>query len=215
VGAESVLKEQKNRQTRARLVLVGLFALFFIPVFGAVFVAVKAPHWVPFGRINHGDLVQPPVANALRNLMPLDAGPVSKRGPSASWIIAHIGRSSCDARCEYALNQMRQARLALGKDAYRVERWWLVTHPPQTSIVTAVMQAYPGLRIGLLDASSPRAGAGMPASAVQMIDPAGFLVLRYPADWQRKEPVTEVASGLASALLKDFKRLLKISKQRR
>ena len=199
----------KNKQARARFVLIGIFALFFIPVFGAVFVAVMAPHWIPFGRINHGDLVQPPVANVLADMVPLDEGPADQRGPSQPWIIAHVGNSMCDRRCEYALVQMRQARLALGKDAHRVQRWWLLTQRPQPSTVTAMIETYPGLRIGLLKKPSALAGSAMPATAVQTIDPAGFLILRYPFDNNKQEQVKD----LATALRKDFKRLLKISKQ--
>jgi hypothetical protein len=211
--AEVIAEQQKNRQMRARLVLVGIFTLFFVPVFGAVFIAVVAPHWVPFGRVNHGELVQPPIAEALLNLSPLDAGPAYTSGPAAPWIVAHVGPPSCDASCEYALVRMRQARLALGKDAHRVQRWWLVTETMSPSKVTTMMQAYPGIRIGLLPPHSPLAAHPLSTIAVQMIDPAGFLILQYPSNWQDKERATQGATGLAGALLKDFKRLLKISKQ--
>ena len=204
------LAKPDKARTNARFVLIGLFALFFLPVFGAIIIAVNAPHWTPFGSINHGELVQPAVADALRDMLPLDAGPMYEAGPSAPWIIAHVGPSSCDLMCEGTLVQMRQARLALGKDAHRVERWWLPKSRPQTRTVSAIMQAFPGLRIGLLAAHSPLAAVESPTIRVQTIDPAGFLILRYSADRQE----TEQSNELARALLKDFKRLLKNSKQR-
>lgn len=211
--AEVIAEQQKNRQLRARLVLIGIFTLFFVPVLGAVFIAVVAPHWVPFGRVNHGELVQPPVADVLRNISPLDAGPAYKSGPTAPWIVAYVGPPSCGVSCEYALVRMRQARLALGKDAHRVQRWWLVTESTPSSKVTTMMQAYPGIRIGLLPPHSPLAAHALSKIAVQMIDPSGFLILQYPSNWQDKELATQGATGLAGALLKDFKRLLKISKR--
>ncbi|MFT5171881.1 MAG: hypothetical protein ACI8W7_000045 [Gammaproteobacteria bacterium] len=210
---EVLTEQQKNRQTRARLVLIGIFTLFFVPVFGAVVIAVVAPHWVPFGRVNNGELVQPPIADVLLNLSPLDAEPAYKPGPETPWVIAHVGPASCDVRCEYALVRMRQARLALGKDAHRVQRWWLVTESISPGQVTTMMQSYPGLRIGLLRPRTPLAAHTFATIAVQMIDPAGFLILQYPNNWQDKELATQGATGLAGALLKDLKRLLKISKR--
>jgi hypothetical protein len=203
----------KSPTVRARLVLVSIFALFFLPVFGAMFIAVVAPHWMPFGSINHGELVQPPIAGVLLNVSPLDDGSVHTIGPKAPWVIAHLGPPRCDANCEYALGRMRQARLALGKDAHRVERWWVVTGPLQPGDVKVMMRSYPGLRIGQLPSSSPLVVPAPSSIAVQMIDPAGFLILRYSTDWQQKEQVSQGATGLARAILKDFKRLLKISKQ--
>lgn len=205
----SAVQNNKGARSRARLMLVGLFAMFFVPVFGALFVAVKAPHWVPFGGINYGELVQPPIADAIEGLLALDSGPAIQRGPSEPWLIVHVGSQVCGENCEYVVSQMRQARLALGKDAHRVERWWLMTERPQQSTVTTMKQAFPGMRIGLLPADSPLVNRGARQTAIQMIDPVGFLILRYAGDWR----VEEQGKGLASALHKDFKRLLKISKQ--
>ena len=207
--SEAMSPRPNIKRTHARLLLVGLFALFFLPVLSAMLIAVKAPHWTPFGSINYGELVQPPVADALSEMIPLDAGPAYKAGSSAPWVIAHVGYSSCDSRCENTLAQMRQARLALGKDAQRVERWWLLAARPHESAVQAQMTAYPGLRIGLIDPRSPLLGGESSEVLVQSIDPAGFLVLRYLAANQEKGQNND----LGRALLKDFKRLLKISKQ--
>ena len=96
---------------------------------------------------------------------------------------------------------MRQARLALGKDAHRVARWWLPTDRPHPRTVAGVLDAYPGLRVGLVGSESVLAARSAPPVAIQVVDPAGFLILRYSG-----EPV-------AADVLKDLKRLLKISKQ--
>ena len=199
----------KRRQTNARLVLLGLFGLFFLPVAGAVLVAAYAPHWTPFGSINLGELVRPPVAEALHDMTPLDVKPMSEVGSSAPWIIAHVGDFPCDGLCDDALVQMRQARLALGKDAHRVERWWLLRNRPDAGAVSTMMQKYPGLRIGLLGERSPLAEPAMADTAVQIVDPAGFLILRYPLGRSGSVRSNDVARDV----LKDLKRLLKNSKQ--
>ena len=214
--------EPVGKRTRARWVLVGLFALFFIPIFGAVLVAVVAPHWIPFGRVNYGELLRPPVADALQTMTPIDAGEAFTRGPSQPWIIAHLGDASCDEACDYALVQMRQARLALGKDAHRVERWWLMTRRPEPGTVPRVLEKFPGLRIGLVPEQSPIFIHAAHPTMVFMVDPMGFLVLKYTQSESQAAvlPTTDSASdtesgaALASALRKDFKRLLKLSRQR-
>ncbi len=208
-ATQATAKITTAKRTRARLMLVVLFAMFFVPVFGAILVAVVAPHWIPFGGINHGELIRPPIAGAVDGLLSLDEGPTDQRGHDKPWLIVHVGPPVCDADCEYALVQMRQARLALGKDAHRVERWWLMTQRPQRSTVIAMKQDFPGLRMGLLPATSPLIGGAARKSVVQMIDPVGFLILHYPSDWRERHQ----DRALASALHKDFKRLLKISKQ--
>jgi hypothetical protein len=204
---------QETKRLRARLVLLGLFALFFLPVISAVFIAAKAPHWTPFGSINYGELVQPPVADALRDMKPLDGGAEYSSGLSAPWVIAHVGHAECVQQCEIALAQMRQARLALGKDAHRVQRWWLVLESPEPATVVAIQQAHPGLRIGLLDAHSPMAATSLQSTSVQMIDPAGFLILRYSTLAPSAAQGTSQFNDLPRALLKDFKRLLRISRE--
>lgn len=203
---------ERSTRNRARFVLVGLFVLFFIPVFGAVIIAAVAPHWVPFGSINHGELVQPPVADVLRELRVLDDAGPRVDDDRESWTIAHVSDGQCEARCEYAFLQMRQARLALGKDAHRVERWWFVTRQPDVQLLERITGAWPGMRIGKVDADSALAAYVASATSVVMVDPAGFLVMWYPDDPTGGESSGE-SNTLATALRKDFKRLLKISKR--
>ena len=189
----------RGRQRRARLVLVGLFALFFVPILGALTLVIVAPGWLPFGQVNHGELVQPPQAAGLDGVEPLDDGAPPGGDPEAVWTLVLVSDGSCPSACLEGLVVMRQARLALGKDAGRVARWWLVTAAPDARTVAAVRRDHPGLRVGRIDRGGPLARSG--AGAVQLVDPAGLLILRFPEDPD------------ASELLEDLKRLLKISKQ--
>ncbi|MFT5445423.1 MAG: hypothetical protein ACI9DC_000584 [Gammaproteobacteria bacterium] len=222
VDVTAEVAEPVQKRTRARFVLAGLFALFFVPIFGAVIVAVVAPHWIPFGQVNQGELLRPAVADALRTMIPLDGGEAFTRGPFQPWVVAHLGHASCDEACEHALVQMRQARLALGKDAHRVERWWLVAEPPDTSTLTRVMRTFTGLRIGLLQERSPILTHAASPAAIFIVDPMGFLVLKYAntvseglaVPTPEKTPAAAPGLDLANALRKDFKRLLKLSRER-
>jgi hypothetical protein len=191
--------EVNARQRRARLALVGLFVLFFGPVVLALVLNVVAPGWVPFGRVNRGELVQPPVPVAPGTIRPVSGEPFGAEGGEVAWRLVHAGPPTCGEPCAAALVKMRQARLALGKDAERVTRWWLASAAPEQEQVAAITGEHPGLHVGI----GPRDSVLFAASpgTVLLVDPANLLVLRY-------DPALD-----ASAILKDLKRLLRISKQ--
>lgn len=177
---------------------MGLFALFMLPIGTALVLNVAAPGWLPFGQANLGTLVQPPLRAGLAAVQPLDGGPLPGTDLEAVWTLVHVSTGGCDSACRDALVKMRQARLALGKDARRLARWWLVTETADARTVSRIRDEHPGLRRGLLAGD---AGLGRDAGQVQLVDPAGLLILRYAQD------------DSASAILKDLKRLLRISKQ--
>lgn len=186
---------------RARLALLALFALFFVPIIGAFVLNALAPSWLPFGRVNHGELVQPAQPAALDTMQVLDGIRWSETLAQSPWTLLHVGEPVCAQVCQQALVSMRQARLALGKDADRVSRWWLLTGQPDPRSVTLAREIDPGLRIGLLDRGVSVLTAQRAAALVQLVDPAGYLILRYRE------------ADSASAILKDLKRLLRISTQ--
>ncbi|MDX1434408.1 MAG: hypothetical protein R3286_18340 [Gammaproteobacteria bacterium] len=184
---------------RGRLVLVAVFALFFVPVLGAWLLNVLAPHWQPFGRVNEGTLVEPPLRLATTALRGADGAPLAADVFAGHWTLVHLQGSSCDEPCREALERTRQTRLALGDDIARVRR--LLVQRPDAA------PASPGaadtdLHIAIAPAGWP-AGVAMDAhggSALLLVDPQGYLVLHYPPDVTRR------------ALYADLKRLLRVSK---
>lgn len=181
-----------------RLFLVGLFTVFMVPIFGALLLNILAPSWMPFGQVNRGQLVDPPLRIDGSLLDYTGRREVTRSDESGTWMVVHVGEPPCDTTCERALVSLRQARLALGKDASRVERWWMMTRDADARSVQRVASAHPGLRIMALDRPWPLSQGTAP---IQVIDPAGYVILRYESP------------DAASDLLKDLKRLLKISKQ--
>lgn len=185
---------------RARFTLIALFLLFFGPVLGALVLHVAKPAWHPFGTVNKGQLLTPLVRLPANGLSPLDGGGPLTELIGTSWTLLHVSES-CAAACEAALIRIRQARLALGKDADRVERLYLVARSPGLQALGETLAQHPGLRIATVDSMARSAlPAGRMDGDVLLVDPSGFLVLRYTSDQD------------ATALLKDLKRLLKISK---
>lgn len=188
-----------------RLVVLLLFALFFVPVLSAWLLNVFKPGWLPFGTSNHGTLLNPARAVPLSELAWPDGVPLQHAASADKWTWLYIAPPACDERCRTSLYNMRQVRLVLGKDAHRVRRVYVSTARWANVVKAELMEEHPGL---VLSVATPEwvqvfavdAQAPVDAGRIYLIDPQGFLIMYY-------EPQSP-----PSGLLKDIKRLLKISK---
>ena len=102
--------------------LVGVFAVFVVPVLIAYGLNVWWPHWSPFGRTNHGELVEPAWEVELVSMDRSVAERIAGR-----WILLHPVEVSCDDMCEARLDLTRRIHVSLGKDYDRVVRMFV--HP--------------------------------------------------------------------------------------
>ena len=164
-----------SSRTRGRLVLVALFVLFFGSAFGAGLLRLSG--WMPAGLKNHGELLQPPAD--LRRLQPMLAdGQAYAWSPDArTWrILAVPPQAGCDAGCTRLLAELDKVWQLFGHNADKVEVLWLGPLPADVPKLPEVRELRddPAFRAAL-----PRAedAAGIP---VYVIDPNGFVVLRYP-----------------------------------
>ncbi len=191
----------EGRRRRARLVLVGLFALFMGPILIAYALNVFYPGWAPFGKTNRGTLVEPARSLSTEGLQPVDGEPLGAAPFAELGTLVAVHGPDCGQACEQALVRMRQTRLALGKDAERLQRW-LVVSEASAGPARELLERHQGVRV-LAATRAWSAALGARASrpgTVYLVDPQGYLVLRYDPD-------------LADdAILKDLKRLLRVSK---
>lgn len=181
--------------------LVALFAVFFLPIFLAWALNVELSRWLPFGRTNHGQLIQPAQRFDASTLTRVDGAPIDETLLSGKWTLVYIEPSACMAECDRAAYRMRQSRYAMGKDMERVQR--LVVSPrPFAKDAAGKLLAYdPSLTVvaaGPEWIQGPRPAKGQ--AEIYLVDPQGYLVMWYRAD---ADP---------TGLIKDLKRLLKISK---
>lgn len=178
-----------------------LASLFFVPFVAAVWL-YYASAWRP-SLAAHGELIDPPrPLPAIAFALP-DGGTASPAVLRGSWSLIYLGEKSCAEACTKALAELAQVRLALDKDATRVQR--VLLHAGD-----CCAPGFPGpddqdlLVLGATGdegkaflALFPRAPYDTPS--IYVVDPLGNLMMRHSA------------AGSAAGLLKDLERLLRLS----
>ncbi len=183
-----------------KLQIIALAALFVVPVAVAWFMYAGQPG-DGGSQGAHGVLADPPIE--LGDIKLPEGGDAGTEAQLAGrWTFLYLQQGDCGPPCENALIRMRQVRLALGKDANRVQR--LLVAPVGGSGNGRLAQAFPGMAILPLDTPGrfeliERVGSRQPGEIV-LVDPLGNLILSYPP-------------GLdPDGLFRDAKHLLRLSK---
>ncbi len=180
------------QRRRNRLVLIGIFAIFF----GAFAIAgiLRFSGWRPAGMKNHGELLQPPAD--LRALTPRLADGTAYRWDPVQrrWRIVIAPPADCGAPCVRLSEQIDVVWQLFGRHADHVDVLWLGEPPAgaKRGYELHVLQNDPLLRAALPRLNDP---AGVP---VYVVDPNGFVVLRYAPGFD------------PSHLRQDMSRLLKL-----
>ncbi len=158
-----------------------LIAVCVAPVIAAYGLYFAAP---PAARTNYGDLVEQRALPALDTRLQ-DGAPFDLRTLRGKWVMVNIDPAACETACRNRLWQMRQLRLATGRDAERIERVFLVTDA--APLETALLREYDGTHFLRADRARlaalfvPAAGAAV-EDHVYLVDPLGNLMLRWPKD---------------------------------
>jgi cytochrome oxidase Cu insertion factor (SCO1/SenC/PrrC family) len=164
-----------------------LFAV--IAVCAAPMIASYFTYYVikPQSRTNYGELIDPrayPIPPSL-GATTLDGKPTALDAYKGKWMMVQISDAECDEACNKRLHDMRQLRLAQGKEMDRIERVWLITD--DKPLETMVMREYDGthmLRVkpDAVKSWLPVDPGTTPADHIYMIDPLGNLMMRFPKD---------------------------------
>lgn len=158
----------------------------------------------PEGRTNYGDLIDPrahpmPVLGATT----LDGKSAELSDCKGRWVMLQIADGDCNHDCRTKLYEMRQLRLAQGKDKDRIERVWLITD--QITPDSNLMSEYDGTRLLRVDEKVvkswlPAEQSAVPSDHIYLIDPLGNLMMRFPKN------------GDPNKMKKDISKLLKASR---
>ena len=186
---------------RGRAALIGLAALFFLPLLGS-FYLYYIGGWRPEGGTNNGELISP-----ARPLSPITLNKRDGTSPSQTllqdkWSLVYIGDGRCDEACQHALWTVRQTRLLLAEDMDRVQRVFIADEACCNDAF--LDREHPGLEVIRAEDDVTRQWLGQfprdPAVPyVYIIDPLGNLMMRFDT---RENP---------KGLLKDLEKLLKRS----
>lgn len=190
-----------------RLKFLALAALFAAPIVAATL--LYSIGWRPQASVNTGELVQPvrPVANVA--LQSADGRALAFSDLRHKWTMLYFVGDVCDAECGQALAKMRLAHLGQGKDSDRVQRVLVVTGPMAKEQLVMLAQANADMLVATgtggamadLTREFTLSGRGAPPTSrrVYVVDPVGNFIMSYAANAE------------ARGMLKDLKRLLKIS----
>jgi hypothetical protein len=172
---------ERKRSGRWKLLLV--IALCASPLIASYFTYYVIQ---PEQRTNYGTLLDPR-AHPMPALgtVTLDGSPAALEAWRGKWIMLQVGPGDCDAACNARLHDLRQLRLAQGKNMDRVERVWLITDA--APVETLLIREYDGTHMLRADAAAVRAWLPAepqttPADHIYMIDPLGNLMMRFPKD---------------------------------
>lgn len=179
--------------SRAKLLLI--MAIFLMPI-AASLIAYRFV--TPAPTANFGDLLLPPGTITAQPFERLEGGGFGFGELAGKWILVASDSGDCAPACREKLATLRQVRLALGRNASRVERVFVVDDLRRPGAEALAEFA------GMVTALTPR-GMSLPPGAandrahIYLVDPRGNVMMRWPAAAERKH------------ILSDLQRLLKAS----
>jgi cytochrome oxidase Cu insertion factor (SCO1/SenC/PrrC family) len=190
--------------------LIGLALMFFAPLGVAFYLYYGHGTWHPGGRVNAGELIEPP------RPLPSLALPLQSSGETdpdflrRKWTLLYVQQGPCAERCRSRLYETRQVRLALDRDMDRVQRVFIADgdccdfqflHEQHPDLIAVRMSPAAASLLALLPRSGNDGAGGDDANAqrIYLIDPLGNLMMSYAPGAKPK------------GLLEDMKRLLRLS----
>tara|TARA_B110000003_G_scaffold216452_1_gene215874 strand:- start:137 stop:718 length:582 start_codon:yes stop_codon:yes gene_type:complete len=188
-----------NNQSKGRLSLIGIALMFFVPIFLSWYLVFFSDYKDGIKTVNNGELVSPIV----------NLGPINMRSFSddkvyshdRTWILAFLIKDECKDLCQEKLYQIRQIRLALGKDQDKLERLVLAKAKLDWD---SYKNKYPGQKY--IDISMAKfesiinvfkSNPELKGNSIYLIDPYGNLMMQYK---NGAEP---------TGIIKDIERLIR------
>lgn len=191
------------RDRRQRRILIGVALIFFAPL-GLSFYLYYGKDWHPGGRVNAGELIEPPRPLPAVVLPLLSGGDTQPQLLKGKWTLLYWQHGRCDDECAKRLYDTRQVRLALDREMNRVQR--VFVGDDDCCEMKELQAAHPDLII--IRASSadepllallPTPAGALNSQRVYLVDPLGNVMMFY-------------GPGLKSkGMLEDLKRLLRLS----
>ncbi len=192
----------KAKAKKPTMVIVFLLTLFVVPMLVARYMF---QHRVLIGasQINNGNLITPPIAITELNLYDDQGRPITAKTFQGHWTLLFNDGNQCGKYCKAMLYNIRQIRIATGKDQERVERALITANKSLDKNLQALLShQYKGTEVIIRSDDISHLAQNMPQlqpNRLYISDPMGNIMMSYN---DQSEPM---------AVLKDMQRLLKVS----
>lgn len=174
----------ESKILRSRLILLGVALVFIIPILVSWYLVFFSDFKKGDGGTQKGELISPVIPLGEPEVFNLKSKTIGSI--NGKWTLLFFVENECNQLCEDKLYQLRQIRLALGKDRDKVDRLLVSKNKQQWSQYT---NSFNGQKY--IDPTSRDYNrlikklndyAGLDLKATYLIDPYGFLMMKYPQD---------------------------------
>lgn len=193
---------------KSKVIIVVLFLFFLGPVILAFALYYSGYNFAAKGT-NSGTLVTPPITTANMELSDYKNKRVSLKQFSGKWVMMYFTPEHCEKMCIKNLYNMRQVRKAMGRDQDRIDRVLVSGTRQQASALKALLaKDYLGTVLVFANkhqqqpfyrAIPKKSQHKLAKGELYIMDPLGNIMMTY------------AAKASPEGMLKDLKRLLKVS----
>lgn len=190
-----------SQQNKGRLVLVTIALMFFLPILLAWFLNFYSDFKRDAQGIHHGELIVPPLP--LGDLKVTAIGASEVLSLEKKWTLIFLVSNQCDLTCEDKLYQLRQIRLAVGKDRDKVERVLVVDKELDWSDYKnsfqnqkVIVKGSPSYESIIKNLKSVK---NFDSNAIYLMDAYGSLIMKYAYKTAPK------------GIIKDIERLIRVA----
>lgn len=180
-------KEQLRSTRRTLLIVLVLFAL---PV--AIASYLYSGSWRPAKTGNYGELIQPPREVPDMPLTSANGNALRFADLKGRWSLVYASPGKCEATCLKRLYYMRQIHTAFAKELDRIQEVLITLDAAPDAGLAEKIKDYPRVKT----ISGPQASLAIFADKLRgatgknedltgriyIIDPQGFVMMRYPAE---------------------------------
>ena len=188
-----------SKVLKARIALIVIVALFTAPFIASWYLVFYTDFKKNDIGVQNGSLINPVIE--VGSIEAIAIGDETKQKLLGKWTLTGLISTGCDADCEKLLYTLRQTRLALGKNLDKVGRLVLT----DSDEVLGYKEEYKGQKV-VKDPEEYdrlmnkfREIENFDASDIYLIDPYGFIMMRYDRSMNPK------------GIIKDVERLIKNS----
>ena len=193
-----------NQNTLGKILLISLFAAFFIPLIIAMWI-LYGSNTLSSSSTSHGTLFQPPQELAYFSLQTNSGAKLEKQDLQRKWTLLYIGGTACNVQCEANLTKMQQVTFALGQTSETIQRIYIGLEDSKNKLaIEKLFIEYPQMQVYWFTSDQMYAAVpqfkNLSQHQIYIVNPLGQLMMLYP-----KHATLE-------GIKDDLKKLLKISK---